>query len=241
MERCPPPAVEISHEWERGEITMHSLIMCDLDGTLIDSREDLARAVNSMRAHYGFPALSTGIVAGHVGDGARTLVERSLSGEMNAPPLEEALALMKKNYADHLMEETILYPGVKEGLESLIASGRKLAVVTNKPLPLTLPILDFLGIRDYFVIIMGGDMGIALKPDPAFLLKAVEEAGAERSESWIIGDHFTDLEAGRRAGVSRCFAAYGFGQKKGEASDLEVHCFGEFVAHLKGLHSSVVL
>jgi phosphoglycolate phosphatase len=220
---------------------MHSLIMCDLDGTLIDSREDLALAVNLMRAHYGFPALSTDTVAGHVGDGARTLVKRSLSGEENAPPLEEALALMRKNYGDHLMDKTILYPGVKEGLENLIASGRRLAVITNKPLPLTLPILDSLRIRDYFAIVKGGDMGIPLKPDPGFLLMAIEETGADSAESWIIGDHFTDLEAGRRAGVSRCFAAYGFGQKKDEVSDLEVSSFAEFVAHLNGLHSSAMI
>jgi len=105
------------------------LLIFDLDGTLAETRQDLTTGINQMRAHYSLPALDVETVTGYIGDGVRKLVERSVQG--TEIDVDEALALNKQFYAEHMFDETQLYPGVEEGLAKL--AGYELAVLSNKP------------------------------------------------------------------------------------------------------------
>lgn len=208
-------------------------VLFDLDGTLVDSRADLALGVNLTRQEMGFPPLDPAQVAGFVGDGVRKLLARSLP---ECPGrLEEALEINRRHYALHLLDTTRLYPGAAQALEALLAQGFKLGVVTNKPREFTLPILEGLGIAGAFSAVVAGGDCRALKPDPLPLLMALEGCACEASGSWIAGDHHTDLEAGRRAGLLRCHCRYGFGSPQGETWDLAVDSLPGFAERLAAL------
>lgn len=201
------------------------LMTFDLDGTLIDSMRDLAVAINFMRARYGLPEASLDTAKTFVGNGAKTLVHRAL-GDCKAD-FDEALKCYREYYASHQLVHTKLYPGVAEGLEKLRRNNVVLAVVTNKPSSDALAILNGLGVADDFAEICGGDSGLPLKPEPDSLLHMKERFGAKNC--WMVGDHYTDLESGRRAGFFRVLARYGFGQPREEKPDMVVDSFSELV------------
>jgi phosphoglycolate phosphatase len=210
---------------------MHASAYFDLDGTLIDSRADLAKAVNLTRADYGLPPLPVDVVAGYVGEGIRPLLARSLPGWPG--PLEEAVDIARRHYFEHLLDETALYPGVVDALQRLHDAGWKLAVVTNKPIHFVEPILHGLGLRAFFAALVGGDDGVALKPDPAPIRLAAERMGLTGlAGGWMIGDHHTDLEAGRRAGLRRCYCRVGFGDPQGESYEMAVDSLDEFARNV---------
>jgi phosphoglycolate phosphatase len=196
-------------------------IFFDLDGTLIDSRADLATAVNLTRLDFGLPELPAAQVASYVGEGLRALVSRAMPE--NPAQLDMAVARARAQYGVHLLDRTTLYPGVAEALRMLGARGWKRAVVTNKPREFIRPILEGLGVAGEFEALVGGGDTAVLKPDPAPVLLAASRLGiADLRGSWMAGDHFTDLEAGRRLGLQRCFCRYGFGELRGEGFDLAV-------------------
>ena len=207
--------------------TKHPLLICDLDGTLIDSREDLATGVNLMRADYGLEPLPVEAVTEFVGNGARKLVERALPGALK--DIEEALHKFKGYYKANMFVKTRLYTGVEEGLRILHGKGWKLALSSNKPSDKCEDIVKHLGIDSYFDMILGASENYPLKPDPGSIFIAMKKTGADKSETWIIGDNYTDLEAGRRAGIKRCYAKYGFGHVGSEEYDMAVDSFMEFV------------
>jgi len=185
------------------------LLIFDLDGTLADTRADLATGINRMRAHYNLPPLPLETVTGYIGDGIRKLVERSLQGA--AVDVDEALALNKKCYAEHLLDETALYPGVADGLRRLAEAGHALAVLSNKPGDPSRIILKHLGVdRLFFRIIGGGDVP-NLKPATDGISALMEESGAVAESVWMIGDHHTDLEVAHNAGIKSGFVTYGIG------------------------------
>jgi len=209
---------------------MRRAILFDLDGTLVDSRADLTLGVNLTRLDLGYPALDAAVVAGYVGDGVRRLLTRALP---ECPErLEEALALNRVHYGRHLLDSTRLYPGAAAALDALAALGFVLGVVTNKPREFTLPILEGLGVAARFGAVVGGGEGGALKPDPAPLLLALERLGASAPGSWMVGDHCTDLEAGRRAGLRRCLCRHGFGEPRGETWEVAVDGLAELPGKL---------
>lgn len=211
---------------------MVKLIVFDLDGTLIDSRHDLAGAVNYMRGSMGLEPLSAERVVSFVGNGIINLVRRSVAdAEVD---FDEALRRMKRYYADHLVDTTCLYPGVSAGLKELKESGITLAVLSNKPTAASAKILDRLGVAGFFSDIIGGDGNYPLKPEPDALLAFQAKYGFDASSCWMFGDHYTDLEAARRAGFRRALARYGFGDPREEKFDFEVDSFGEFVIAVKG-------
>ncbi|OGV50635.1 MAG: hypothetical protein A2017_06865 [Lentisphaerae bacterium GWF2_44_16] len=202
---------------------MNSCIVFDLDGTLIDSREDLTTGVNLMRAHFGLEGLSVDTVTSYVGNGARNLAIRALQG--HDADIEHALSLMKKFYSENMLVKTHLYPGVAEGLGKLHSKGWKLAVITNKPSPAANEILEKLKVKKYLSYVLGGDSAFPLKPDPASLIYVLNETSSLPEKSWMLGDNYTDLEAGRRAGIKRCFARYGFGRQGNENYDAAIDSF----------------
>ncbi|MGA2081345.1 MAG: HAD-IA family hydrolase [Holophaga sp.] len=210
---------------------MRDGVIFDLDGTLIDSRADLALAVNLTREELGLPPIPQEQVVGYVGEGVRKLLSRALP---ECPDrLEEALAINRRHYRAHLLDRTRLYPGVRPALERLGGLDLRLMVVTNKPREFTDLILEGLGVAPYVSAVVGGGDGPRLKPDPAPLLLALERAGCGAPGSWMAGDHFTDLEAGRRAGLKRCYCRYGFGDPGAETWDLAVDDLGELADALQ--------
>ena len=206
------------------------LLIFDLDGTLIDSRADLALAVNLTREELGLAAIPQAEVVGYVGEGVRRLLSRAIP-EL-PQQLDRALAINQRHYRAHLLDQTTLYPGVGAALERFRRAGIPLMVVTNKPREFTDLILAGLGIATFMSAVVGGGDCPGLKPDPAPLLMALEQSGCGAEGSWMVGDHFTDLEAGRRAGLKRCLCRYGFGDPGLETWDLAVDELTELADYL---------
>jgi phosphoglycolate phosphatase len=205
-------------------------IIFDLDGTLVDTRADLALAVNLTRAELGLPTLPEAQVVAYVGEGMLSLLTRALP---EAPHLlEQALPVYQRQYSAHLLDHACLYPGVASALARFNRLGLPLMVVTNKHRAFTDPILEGLGLSRFMATVVGGGDCHGLKPDPAPLVLALERAGCAAAGSWMVGDHFTDLEAGRRAGLQRCFCRYGFGDPHGETWELAVDDLNELAARL---------
>jgi phosphoglycolate phosphatase len=197
-------------------------VLFDLDGTLVDSRADLARAINLTRRDCGLAARPVREIAACVGEGLRTLAQRAIP-ECGPAMLDELVERARRHYRAHLLDETAPYPGVRELLACLRAGGWRLAVVTNKPRDLTDPLLDGLALLPLLDAVVGGGECAALKPDPAPLRLAVARLGIDDlTGSWMVGDHFTDLAAGRRLGLRCCFCRYGFGDPRDEPYDLAV-------------------
>ncbi len=208
---------------------MKCCIVFDLDGTLIDSRLDLAAAVNSMRTSFELEPLQTERIVKFVGNGVSTLVRRAVADASIDFP--EALRRMKKFYSDHLVDSTGLYPGVAQGLAALREKGCKLAVLTNKPEPPARRILELLGVEKYFERIIGGDGDYPLKPDPEALVALMRDFEVSPDETFMVGDSDTDMETARRAGVRAIYAAYGFGDPREETFAFRAETFEDVLRH----------
>jgi phosphoglycolate phosphatase len=190
------------------------LIVFDLDGTLIDSRRDLAESANRMLASYGAAPLPVDSVAGMVGEGARILVERALAATGLDPREPEALRRFLAAYDEELLVHTRPYEGVVAALEE-VSSVAPIAVLTNKPEAPTRRLLEVFGMDPFVRWSIGGDSGFARKPDPAGLRSLVSSAGARPDTTLLVGDSMVDVETARRAGTRMCLARYGFGGLRG--------------------------
>ena len=204
------------------------LFLFDLDGTLIDSRADLAAATNAMRALHGLPALPLDVVASYVGDGVRVLAQRALEGAPVDPDL--AAQEISAAYAERLTDRTTAYPGVDAGLRALRAAGHDPALVTNKPVPHARRLMDHFGWTPLFAAILGGGDAAELKPSPLPLQTAMQRTGHGPDTTWMVGDHHTDLEAARRAGVKSIYLESGIGHPGAETPDLVCPDFAAFAA-----------
>jgi phosphoglycolate phosphatase len=189
---------------------MLRLIVFDLDGTLVDSRRDLADATNQLLGELGGPALPEQTIAGFVGEGAAMLVRRALA--MAGLDTDPAVALgrFRAIYDSCLLTHTRPYAGTLEMLTEL--AGRfRLAVLTNKPDAPTRAILDGLGLLPWFPDVIGGDTPFGRKPEAAGLLDLVRRARATPRSTLLVGDSRIDLQTARNAGTQICLARYGFG------------------------------
>ena len=205
------------------------LLIFDLDGTLIDSRADLAEGINHMRIHYGLESLPLETVSSYVGDGMRKLVERSLQGA--DIDLEEALQINKAYYFTHLTVHTTLYDGVAEGLRRLVAAGHELAVLTNKPGEPSREILKYFELDGFFQAIVGGGDVPNLKPKPDGVFHCLEKTGADKTKTWMVGDHCTDLAVAENSEIKSAFVTYGFGQENGHKPNAYFASFPELVGY----------
>ncbi len=192
-----------------------TLLLFDLDGTLIDSVPDLALAVNLTMQRLGHTVFEEKQVRGWVGNGAKTLIERALrAADSGRTPqdetTEEALAIFLECYADHLGVKTAAYPDVPEVLERLHSGGFRLAIVTNKPHAFVEPILQNLGMSHLFECIVGGDSLPHKKPDPFPLLHVCETLGIDRDRCVMIGDSKNDILAAKAAGMHCIGLGYGY-------------------------------
>jgi phosphoglycolate phosphatase len=188
----------------------------DLDGTLIDSRRDLASSTNEMLESYGRPPLAVDDVAAMVGEGAKVLVERALAASGLNPDEPDALRRFRAIYDRRLLETTRLYPGIADAVAASAAHAA-LAVLSNKPQTPTDRLIDALGLASHFRWVIGGDAGFPRKPDPAALLHLMHQAGTGGGTTLFVGDSRIDVETARRAGTGVCLVRYGFGWDQARA------------------------
>jgi len=182
------------------------LLIFDLDGTLVNTLEDITASVNFTLAQLGKSPLEMKTVRRFVGDGINALIERSLGGLSDRA--EEAAKIYKEHHRRNLVKGSKLYPSVKETLEYYKAL--PMAVITNKSMEFCHPLLNKLEIEHYFKMVIGADYGLALKPAPDAVLRILEEYKVSKENAVIVGDGNTDIEAGKAAGVITCAVTYGF-------------------------------
>ena len=216
------------------------LIVFDLDGTLIDSRRDLATAVNAMLGEMGRPALPDKVVAEYVGDGAGMLVRRALGDPENEELVEQGVERFLACYRRHMLDHTFVYDGVFAALERLRSQPdggeRKFAVLTNKPVNPARRICEALGLSKHFFQIYGGNSFGTKKPDPEGLRTLIREAGARPDETVMVGDSVVDVLTARNAGTFVIGCRYGLSSHTLETvtADIMVDAPSEW---LMALHS----
>ena len=207
------------------------ILLFDLDGTLVDSLPDLTAAVNAARQHFSLAAVSAEQTRTYIGDGQLNLVKRAFADAPQDLDIQEPLQILREYYREHLLEQTQLFPGVLETLQFL-AENCKLAVVTNKPQAEAEQVCEGLGIASLLTCIVGGGRTINLKPHPEPLHLAIQLIDKETKNIWMVGDHYTDLEAAAAAGYKSCFCKYGYGEIRQQQPDRQIDEFTELVAEL---------
>jgi phosphoglycolate phosphatase len=190
------------------------LLIFDLDGTLVDSRLDLANSVNAMLRHYKKPELPNEVIGSYIGNGAPMLVRRSLGDPDDETFVQEALLYFLSYYREHKLDTTYVYDGIFHSLDAIVASRNgnsavKMAVLSNKPVVPSRGIVESLGLGKYFFQVYGGNSFHTKKPDPAGVAALLEEAGARAEETAIIGDSDVDIITARNAGIYSVGVTYG--------------------------------
>lgn len=198
------------------KFTNKKLIIFDLDGTLIDSSDDLATAINYMLSSLGRANFSLDTIHHWVGNGAQTLVKRALSGKSEIDPtldevlFEKALKIFLEFYSTNLAVKTITYPHVHTTLDRLKNNGLTLAIVTNKPFDFVEPILSALALENYFELILGGDSLSKKKPDPEPLLYVCNKLNISTKQTVMVGDSKNDIISAKSANIDSIALTYGY-------------------------------
>ena len=198
-------------------------VVLDLDGTLVDTKDDLAAAVNVTLAALVLPAQDPRTLLGYVGNGARVLLERAL-GTRHGERLEEGLAVFMPWYRAHLLDNAAVYAGLRAVLDVLAAEGAVFSVLTNKPEDMSASILRGLDLETLCPRLVGGDTLPVKKPDPTGLQRLIAAAGVAPGATLMVGDSAVDVATGRNAGVTTCAVFWGFnGQAvRGAGADVEI-------------------
>jgi phosphoglycolate phosphatase len=219
------------------------VLIFDLDGTLIDSKLDLAHAVNAMLAHMGRAEHVHETIFSFIGDGAAMLVRRALGEGVTEAEVERGLDYFLKYYRVHMLDNTVAYPGVREALAELAGDStqarrpaRAMAVLTNKPVVFSRAILEGLGLSQYFRFVYGGNSFERKKPDPMGVEVLLRDLQASPPEALMIGDSDVDIKTARNAGILACGVSYGFGLEglRAHPPDLMVDNLLELPGHLDG-------
>ncbi len=192
-------------------------LLFDLDGTLANTIPQLAIAASKSAVAIGLTPPSVETTKGFVGNGVNMLLARVIAGrfdvelkDVDASLLKRAREVFNEEYTKGLCRDYNLYEGVKEGLEYFKQRGIKLAVVTNKPQMFALPLLGYMGIKDCFDFILGGEVIPERKPDPRPLDYVLDRLHVDRKDAVMVGDSNNDIEAGNRAGMTTVFFTYGY-------------------------------
>lgn len=206
-----------------------ALLIFDLDGTLIDSRKDIAASVNLTFRDLGLPEKPVEDIYGYVGNGVRRLI---LDTVESADPLliERSLQIFEAHYLKHLLDDTVLYPGLEGVLRHF--REKKKAVVTNKPLLYSIKIIEGLQVRPHFDLILGAEPIVQLKPHPEMILRTLDHLNVSPADAVMIGDSLNDIQAARAAGIKSCAVGYGLGNAA-ELRSGGPDFFAETVADLK--------
>lgn len=226
------------------------LLVFDLDGTLIDSKDDLVASVNATLRHLDRPELPSEVIASYVGNGAPMLLRRALGvpeecvslveqgggvsvDSLEARDLKAALDYFLGYYREHKLDHTRLYPGVKETLRQL-AVRYELCVLTNKPVRASRDILAGLGVAELFSRVYGGNSFATKKPNPEGLNQLMAEHQVTAVATLMIGDSGVDVRTARNAGAWSCGVTYGFGAHDFalDAPDYVVHSAAELAERL---------
>ncbi len=190
------------------------MILIDVDGTLVDSVPDLAYCVDEMMKQLGMPERGEAAVRNWVGNGVERLVCRALINRLDGEPdealFEKAYPIFLDLYAENTSKRSVLYPGVREGLDYLESQGYRLGCVTNKAAQFTLPLLKDLGVHDGCASIVSGDTLPKKKPDPLPLLHSAEKLGVKPEDALMLGDSMSDVKAARAAGFQIVCMSYGY-------------------------------
>jgi phosphoglycolate phosphatase len=186
------------------------LLIFDLDGTLIDSKQDLANSVNAARTHLGLSPIDDELVFSYVGNGAPVLIRRALGPEASEEDVLEALEFFLSYYREHMLDCTRLYPGVREALDRLLADRVTMAVLTNKPVRFSQAIVEGLGVGGHFVRVYGGNSFEHKKPHPIGVETLLAECQVLREQAMMVGDSAVDIRTARNAGIQACGVTYGF-------------------------------
>ena len=191
-------------------------VLFDLDGTLLESAPDLAAAANAMLAELGLPARDPAVIATYIGKGIPKLVERTLTGSLDAaadPVLfAQALPQYERCYAEESGRRSVPFPGVIEGLRALRDAGLPLACITNKAERFTLDLLQRTGLDGFFPVVVCGDTVVRKKPDPEPVLTACARLTVRPADALMIGDSANDVQAARAAGCPVWCVPYGYNE-----------------------------
>ena len=208
-------------------------VFFDLDGTLFDTRADLAATVNHTRRDLGLPEWPVERVIAHVGQGARHLLEHSIPEAAYRSSLTERFM---SHYAEHCCETVQPYPNVRRTLDELRDRGWLLGVNTNKPNFAARMILEKFDLAHYFgpAVVAGGD-GVPLKPDAQSLRECAARLRGHRlsAQDWMVGDSWTDMQCAANAGVKGAFCAFGFGRLGESRFTVRINRFEELLRYLK--------
>lgn len=187
------------------------LLIFDFDGTLIDSKDDIATSVNLTLGDLGLPLRLPEEIFSFVGDGVKRLLRLSV-GEENLALYEEALRIFRRHYLSHCLDTTRFYPGMDRVIETL--SGVKKAIATNKSMEYTLAIVEGLGLRSHFAAIESPADSSELKPDPGMLLRILSTLKISPEGAVLVGDSTNDVRAAKAAGIRACAVGYGYGDRE---------------------------
>jgi len=187
---------------------VRSVLIFDLDGTLVDSKKDLTASVNHIRHQFDLPILTEEEIARFIGDGALMLIRRALGPKATEVNVQAGLQMFLSYYRAHMLDCTTLYPGVLETLDRLAHS--KLAVLTNKPVHFSCAMLAGLGIYKHFAAVYGGNSFDYKKPDPVGVFQILADTKGSRERTWMIGDSSVDVLTGRNASIKTCGVTYGY-------------------------------
>jgi phosphoglycolate phosphatase len=188
----------------------YSLVVFDLDGTLVDSASDIAEAVNRTLEEWSLPRQEEAVIRGWIGDGARALVASAFAHAGKAIDLDKVMPGFMVHYAECLLLYPTVYPGVVETLQALREKKVAVAICTNKPQRFVRPLLDALGLGEYFECIVGGDTLPERKPSAVPLLHVVDHFGLQPSQCLMVGDSATDLLTAQAADVPMALVTYGY-------------------------------
>ena len=209
-------------------------VLIDLDGTLLDTIDDLAAAANAMLVELGLAPRPIAELRSFVGKGAESLVQRALTGQLDGrvepQRLAEAAAVFRRHYARENGISARCYPGVREGLAEMKSKGLGIACVTNKPVAFTMPLLERTELLSSFDIVIGGDSLPRKKPDPDQLLHACAGFGVAPGEALMIGDSVNDALAARAAGMPVFVLPYGYNEGR-DVATLDADAVIESLAH----------
>jgi phosphoglycolate phosphatase len=187
-------------------------LIFDLDGTLIDSKLDLALSVNATLAELGRDPLPHEQIFSYVGQGAPALIARALGSDASEQDCLIGLEFFIKYYSAHKLDNTVLYPGVRETLDAL--RDMPMAVLTNKPVRVSRAIIEELGVGERFRFVYGGNSFERKKPDPMGIDSILREFGAAPAQAMLVGDSEIDVQTARNAGTWACGVTYGFGSHR---------------------------
>lgn len=213
------------------------VLIFDLDGTLIDSKADLAFSVNATLEHMNRSPLPHETIYSYVGNGAPQLVRRALGEDVNDAEVQNGLAYFLAYYKEHMLDNTVPYPGVREGLALL--NSHPMAVLTNKPVRFSTWILEGLGLSRYFRYVYGGNSFERKKPDPVGVEILLRDFQATPREAMMVGDSDVDVRTARNSGIWACGVSYGLGTAglRVHPPDVMVDSLEELPQHLNGSRS----